>query len=63
MYRSRKSASFLGSEAFQRSFFPSGMSTSFTSGLPSRETCTNGPFESIVPSPRRTLIFRRLALA
>ena len=32
-----------GSDAFQRSFFPSGMSTSLTRGLPSRETCTIGP--------------------
>ena len=32
-----------GSDRFQKSFCPSGITTSLISGLPSRETCTHGP--------------------
>ena len=40
VYRLRNCESFAGSDAFHRSFCPSGMTTSLMSGFPSLETCT-----------------------
>ena len=47
-----------GSIAFQRSFFPSGMTTSLTSGFRAATPARSGPFVSNVPSPRRILHLR-----
>jgi hypothetical protein len=38
-----------GGSEFHLSFCPIGISTSFTSGLPSRETCWNGPLFTFSP--------------
>ena len=39
----RNCASPVGFDALNLSFFPSGMTTSFTSGMPRRDTCTHAP--------------------
>ena len=40
-----------GFDALNRSFAPSGATTSFTSGMPRRETCVNLPLFLTLPSP------------
>jgi len=42
---------------------PIGITTSLMSGLPSRETCTQGPTPSPFPFFLRTVVFWRLAVA
>ncbi len=53
-------ASSAGSEALKRSFLPSGMTTSLTSGMPRRETWTHWPrLSGSLPLGDRTLVCRR----
>src|SRR5580704_16013726 len=52
-----------GGREFHRSFLPSGLITSLTSGLPSRETCRHGPLDTFWPlSASQTVADWRLAV-
>ena len=52
-----------GGSEFHRSFLPSGMSTSLTSGLPSRDTCRHGPQFTVSPASASQSVTRwRLAV-
>ncbi len=55
--------SFDGSLALKRSFLPSGITTSFTSGMPRRDTCVSGPVIDTVPSPLITVFCSRSAVS
>ena len=43
----------MGLDAFHASFLPAGITTSFTSGMPSRDTCTQDP-----PGARREAVLQ-----
>src|ERR1700733_12610000 len=51
-----------GCWVFQKSFLPSGTISSLNSGLPSRETCFQGPLLTLPPSSPKTEALWRLAL-
>ncbi len=57
--RSRNWLSPLGSEELNRSLLPTGTTTSLTSGLPSRLTCTMSPEASTLPSALSTSMLGR----
>ena len=57
-------ASLRGGRAFHWSFSAIGMSTSLTSGLPSRATCFQGPWPTYLPCREsQTFDFLRLDVA
>src|ERR1041385_2754299 len=51
----------VGSRPLKVSLTPSGMTASLTSGIPSRDTCTNAPFDVDTPGVR-VVVAGRLAV-
>ena|SRR5438105_4650373 len=57
----RAALSPVGSSPLNVSFTPSGITASLTSGMPSRDTCTNAPLDTAVPGAR-VVVAGRLAV-